>query len=139
MNNNSKTKATKSSQSSNEATSNIIHVGEERWRKEKQLSIEELKLRKGGNAFAVFAACSAHGKSRQLRLLYKILHRYHVCEPISLDDMTDLIITYLRKNERYFTRKRRRSMKFDFDKEFEYDDRMRLIGITKVAPRTSEK
>src|SRR4051812_17626960 len=117
----------------------LIDVEPGRWQKAgigqalKGANADDIRTLKAVNAFAVFDECSSYGASRQLKLLYEILNRYRVQEPIGLDEMTDLMIEYLQRNEKYLSKKLRRSMKFDFEKEFRMCDIMRLLGLRRVV------
>lgn len=90
--------------------SNVINLDEKRSKKKCDPAWEKMLLElrapntdtRINNAFSIFAMCSDLGKKRQLDFLYKILWRYYVKRrPISVDKMTEMMISYMRKNKRY--------------------------------------
>jgi hypothetical protein len=79
-----------------------------------------------------FLICSAHGKNRQVDFLHKILCRYHLKNrPISVDKMTEMMISYLRKNRKYFERVTGEPMEFNFDKDIGVEKLLRSEYIRK--------
>ena len=80
------------------------------------------------SAFSVFADCSRLGKERQLDFLYKILCRYWLTRrPISVEEMTVMMMSYLRKNKRHFEKITGNSWPYDFDGELNLKEMLRRI------------
>jgi hypothetical protein len=118
--------------------SNVINLDEKRSKKKCDPAWEELLLEarapnsdtRINNAFSIFAMCSGLRKKRQLDLLYKILWTYYFKRrPISVDKMTEMLISYMRKNKRHFEKITGNSMSFDFDEEPNLKERLRRIDL----------
>jgi hypothetical protein len=94
---------------------NIIRLEEKRSQERFSQSVKEAHLiwqalsqaptTKFGKAFRIFDKFTRYGKKRQRHLLYIILGRYMLQRPISVDEMTEILIDY---NKRSFEKKRLR-------------------------------
>ena len=118
--------------------SNVINLDEKRSKKRRDPAWEELLLKtpaltadtRTKNAFSIFAMCSSLGKKRQLKFLYKILWRYYLKRrPISVDKMTEMMISYIRNNKKYFERITGKSFTFNFDEEPNLKKKLRQINL----------
>ena len=90
-------------------------------------SISDLRF---NNALDVFRALSSLGNRRQRDFLYKILWRYHFeRRPISVDEMTELMISYIRKNKKYFERITGKSMTFNYDQVPDVREALRRMNL----------
>ena len=83
---------------------------------------------KFNSAFSIFADCSSLGKERQLDFLYGILCRYYFKRrPISV--MTVMMMSYLRKNKKYFEKITGNSWPYDFDGELNLKEMSKRINF----------
>ena len=104
--------------------SDVINLDDKRSKENRAPPFEDLPLDRPesasetrfNNAFDVFGAVSVFGNRRQRDFLYEILWRYHFeRRPISVDEMTEMMISYIRKNKKYFEKINGDSMIFNFD------------------------
>ena len=82
------------------------------------------------NAFDVFRSVSGHGNRRQREFLYEILWSYHIeRRPISVDEMTELMISYIRDNRKYFEKMTGKSMTFNYDRVPDAQEVLRRMNL----------
>lgn len=87
-------------------------------------------------AYSVFGIYSNLGKRRQRDFLYEILARYYLeRRPISVDEMAEMMISYIRKNQKYLERVTGDSMTFDFDKVPDADEMLRTLSMGMPKPK----
>ena len=118
--------------------SDVINLDEKRSKENRAPAFKDLPLNRPesasdtrfNNAFDVFGAVSSLGTRRQRDFLYEILWRYHFeRRPISVDEMTEMMISYIRKNKKYFEKINGNSMIFNFDEVPNLQEKLRRINL----------
>jgi hypothetical protein len=124
--------------------SNVINLDEKRSKKNSNPRQEGSLLNrpapnldtKFNGAFSIFVNCSSLGKERQLDFLYEILCRYYFKRrPISFDEMAEMMLSYLRKNKKYFEKLTGNPWPYDFNGELNLKEMSRRINFSAKTVR----
>ena len=80
------------------------------------------------NVFSVFGSISRFGNKRQREFLYDILVRFYFNrEPIAIEEITEMMISYIEENKRYLKEEYGEGAEINYDKPPNYETLVRRM------------